>query len=362
MEVDRCVRLDRAKLDATNARKLRKDQVETLSALIRKLVGGGFLPMWFLQSSEEHHLHANATHSSGHSHDGGLKDHAHEKFSRLAQASEGFDEMLLHLLLVAENLNDLTRFHALAEDLAQAVSFSPSKGNIRLLDLVVPEADTNYYWLSCKDLCIRAPTASSESQLVSNLSFALKRGESMLVAGPSGCGKTALLRVICGLWSWGEGEARRPSREEVLFLPQRSYCPLDCTLRDQVLYPGVVDRPVKDEDIEAALVAVGLDHVRAREKEGIHAWAHSWTDKLSMGEVQRLAFARLVIRKPKYAVLDEATAACDIATEAKLYKLVEQICTGGFLSVGHRPSIEYFHLKKLVLSGVSGQGKWEFEF
>ena len=82
-----------------------------------------------------------------------------------------------------------------------------------------------------------------------------------------------------------------------------------------------------------------------------------WADILSLGEQQRLAFARILINKPDYAVLDEATSALDITNEASLYQHLKETQTT-FVSVGHRPSLVDYH--RLVLE-IKENEKWELK-
>ena len=80
----------------------------------------------------------------------------------------------------------------------------------------------------------------------------------------------------------------------------------------------------------------------------------NWSDVLSIGEQQRIAFARLLIAKPQYAILDEATSALDVTNEGHLY---EQLVNSGitYISVGHRPTLEKYH--HLVLE-ILENGEW----
>lgn len=80
-----------------------------------------------------------------------------------------------------------------------------------------------------------------------------------------------------------------------------------------------------------------------------------WGKVLSVGEQQRVAFARVLLIEPRYAILDEATSALDIANEESLYRLLAATKTT-LVSVGHRPSILKFHPQVLELSG---DGAWK---
>jgi putative ATP-binding cassette transporter len=163
--------------------------------------------------------------------------------------------------------------------------------------------------------------------------------------GPSGCGKSSLLRAIAGLWNSGKGAIVRPEPDQILFLPQRPYMVLG-TLRDQLLYPNT-HLEVDDQHLKQVLEHVNLADLD--ERFGGFDAQLDWTDVLSLGEQQRLTFARLLLNKPKYAILDEATSALDLSNEEKLY---QQLQAGGttFLSVGHRSTLANYHQSLLELS------------
>mmetsp|Transcript_21507 Transcript_21507/g.52694 ORF Transcript_21507/g.52694 Transcript_21507/m.52694 type:complete len:120 (-) Transcript_21507:43-402(-) len=98
---------------------------------------------------------------------------------------------------------------------------------------------------------------------------------------------------------------------------------------------------------EADQLPNGLDAVR------------DWSDMLSLGEQQRLAFARLLANRPRLAVLDEATSALDLGTEEAMYKtMAEELPRLTYVSVGHRPSLLKFHEQKLRLFP---DGTYDFE-
>lgn len=181
-------------------------------------------------------------------------------------------------------------------------------------------------------------TPNRQRTLIEDLSLKLSPGQGLLVRGPSGCGKSSLLRAIVGLWDAGTGTIVRPPLEQMLFLPQRPYMVLG-TLRDQLLYPHM-DASIEDAYLSQILIQVNLPDLE-RQHGGFNT-EQNWAQVLSLGEQQRLIFARLLLNKPRYAILDEATSALDAQNEKQLY---QQLKNSGmtFLSVGHRESLSDYH-------------------
>lgn len=186
--------------------------------------------------------------------------------------------------------------------------------------------------------------------LVRDVSISVSSGERLLVAGPSGFGKSSLLRAICGLWSCGSGRIIRPNTSNSIFLPQRPFVMLG-TLRENIVYPG--RQNVTDEQVEEALRRVNLGYLLERD-EGLDQGGESLSRRLSLGEQQRLAFARIVVGKPKFVVLDESTSALDLENERKMYDIVKNLGVT-CVSVGNRPSLLDFHDQVLR---IEGEGKW----
>jgi vitamin B12/bleomycin/antimicrobial peptide transport system ATP-binding/permease protein len=188
-------------------------------------------------------------------------------------------------------------------------------------------------------------TPNHQRILMEDLSLQLVTNEGLLVKGPSGCGKSSLLRAIVGLWDAGTGTILRPPLEQMLFLPQRPYMILG-TLRDQILYPRM---DVKVEDLQLRQVLIQVNLPDLEERHGGFNAERNWAEVLSLGEQQRLIFARLLIHQPSYAILDEATSALDAENEKHLY---QQLQASGmtFMSIGHRESLSNYHRSVLELT------------
>jgi putative ATP-binding cassette transporter len=176
----------------------------------------------------------------------------------------------------------------------------------------------------------------------------LAPGEKLLIRGESGSGKSTLFRAIAGLWPWGEGELRVPCRQTTMFLPQRPYLPLG-TLGAALAYPDAPEE-FGEAALRRAVLVCRLPHLADRLAEEAR-----WDRVLSLGEQQRLAFARLILHRPRWIFMDEATSALDEANEAAMFAvLAEELPGSAMLSIGHRPGLGRHHDRELVLGEHGG--------
>jgi vitamin B12/bleomycin/antimicrobial peptide transport system ATP-binding/permease protein len=182
--------------------------------------------------------------------------------------------------------------------------------------------------------------------LVAGVGFKADAGNALLITGPTGIGKSTVLRAIAGLWPFGRGRMRLPEGR-AFFVPQKPYLPLG-KLRDVLAYPDDGSK-VPDEQLKAALTKVGLAALA-----GELDVTDLWSQRLSLGEQQRIAFARVFLEQPKVVFLDEASSALDEASEALFYRMLREApWRPTIVSVGHRSTLKALHEHALDLTGFS---------
>ncbi len=204
--------------------------------------------------------------------------------------------------------------------------------------------------LSVDAVEVRTPDGRN---LVRALDFTLQSGDTLLVSGPSGIGKTVLMQSLAGLWPFVSGSIRLPvGRQAVMFVPQLPYLPLG-DLRAVASYPNDED-VTGDREIQQALIKVALPHLAIRLNDVL-----DWGKVLSVGEQQRIAFARILLSRPRAVFLDESTSAMDQGLELTLYELIRaELPEMILVSVSHRATLEQFHARQLELVGG---GQWRLD-
>lgn len=213
-------------------------------------------------------------------------------------------------------------------------------------DLPRPDIRSEGKRLALQGFQLRQPGGDC---LLRDVNFELAPGSALLIRGPSGSGKTTLLRSLAGLWPYSSGQIIRPAHG-VMFLSQKPYLP-GGSLRDALYYPATPPSGSSEDAIQV-LQAVQLGHLQDRLDE-----ERDWSQTLSLGEQQRLAFGRLLLNQPDIAFLDEASSALDEGLEDALYRLLRQHLPGTtVVSVGHRSSLVQHHAQQLQ---ILEQGRWQ---
>ena len=286
---------------------------------------------------------------------------------RAVQAGGAFTAILAAMTVVVEHFEGLSRLSAgvdrlygFARSLDARADGAPT--GTRLVDGAPPAPDgadgprieaVAGHRLALEHVTLTTPDRSRT--LVVDLSIVVEPGRGLLIAGGSGGGKSSLLRAVAGLWTAGSGRIERPGPEHLVFLPQQPYMALG-SLRDQLLYPrrdrATADARLTDTRLLELLAQVNLGELADR-LGGLDA-VHDWAKVLSIGEQQRLAFARVLLAEPRFAMLDEATSALDAANEERLYRALAATRTTP-VSVSHRSGVVRFHADVLELPG---DGSW----
>ncbi|EJK59089.1 hypothetical protein THAOC_20736 [Thalassiosira oceanica] len=221
---------------------------------------------------------------------------------------------------------------------------------------------------------VHLSTPDGKRTLVQHLNLSLMKGEQPLDCWRERSRKKFAVASYCGFVEHRQRRDRSaPLRGHILLAT--AACPPG-TLRDQLLYPSteLYDEfdssrggplrgspndvaNISDEELLNILSAVDLPDLAARAGDGnpmagISA-VQNWSNTLSLGEQQRLAFGRLIVNRPKFVVMDESTSALDVVAERKMYDMMRDY---GFVyvSVGHRPTLLQFHEVKLLLKDCSG--------
>ena len=205
--------------------------------------------------------------------------------------------------------------------------------------------------LKIDDLNISLPTGK---KLLKNLSLELENAKNLLVTGASGCGKSTLLRTLAGIWDYASGKISLPENSKVMFLPQKPYLPLG-SLRRVLIYPEAEKNSPPDEKLKSVLEIAELPNLTEKLDE-----VEDWSRILSVGEQQRLAFARVILSAPNFIFLDEATSALDEPRELEMYELLKKnLPSVTIISVGHRSTLYQVHDSELKLDG---EGNWNFRY
>lgn len=264
------------------------------------------------------------------------------KLGDVMQTSQAFGQVQDALSFFRSSYDGFAQYRAVLDRLS---GFNDAADQARALPGIAIEP--NPAALQIEALDVQRPDGQP---LLIGLNLTLTPGEALLVQGASGAGKTTLLRALAGLWPYAQGRLSAPAGADALFLPQRSYLPLG-TLRAALAYPGT---PGDDARARELLQQVQLGHLVDRLDEDA-----DWSHALSVGEQQRLAFARALLLRPRLVYLDEASSAMDEGLEHAMYGLLRrELPEAIVVSVGHRSTLHAFHTRRLLLEG---QARWRLD-
>lgn len=175
----------------------------------------------------------------------------------------------------------------------------------------------------------------------------IRPGERVWITGDPGAA-IRLFKAVARVWPWGSGRITLPGHTRLFFMPQRPYLPRG-PLREALTYPAECER-ISDDMARTALERVGLNHLLSRLDE-----PEAWEEVLAAAEQQRLGFARLLLRRPDWIFLEDATDALDPAGQQDMLRLLdEEFPASTILIIGNQAGIEARHGRKLVLERTAG--------
>ena len=275
------------------------------------------------------------------------------QLGELMQIGNAFDRVQGGLSWFVDNYDSLAAWRATTERLT---SFEAAISKQNQAPALTGQAQTaiNSEAIEIADLTLQLPTGAT---LLQGATARVAPGEHTLLQGPSGSGKSTLLRALAGIWPWARGRTGLP--EGAMFIPQRPYFP-DGPLRDALAYPEPA-ATYSDEQLKTALQDALLPALAERLTE-----RDNWTQKLSGGEQQRLAIARVLLKAPAWVLADEATSALDLEAENTVYQRLQALTErggGALLSIAHRPSVAAFHPRswKLVPQAAGDGARFGLE-
>ena len=269
-----------------------------------------------------------------------------------------------------------TAMNWLADNALFLANWSASARRVAALDLAFSELDklvsaTGGNAISLEDspdealyLIALAISQHDGKIMLGESTVRIEAGEKVLVKGDSGSGKSTLIRAIAGLWPWGTGHIQRPVNARFAFMPQRPYIPLG-SLHAALTYPED-GTAITQDDIANIMTECALEHLMPQLEEEAN-----WAGILSGGEQQRLAFARVFLNRPDVIIMDEATSALDELSQKRMMEMMgEKLASSMVIHVAHRPGLERYHSRELVLKresggpavmeeGIQGKSRWE---
>lgn len=245
----------------------------------------------------------------------------------LMQLGNAFGSVQTALMLFGSNYQNLASISAMSNRLKQLHQSTAIKDHVSSINLTIDNAQ-----LEVNNLTLYKPNQTTP---LLSISFSLKAGERLMVKGRSGIGKTTLIKTIAGIWPHATGAINKP--EVIDIMPQKPYFPV-CSLREAILY-GNDDINISDKAIGNLLSVFNLSNLSPDLDKSA-----DWNAKLSLGEQQRLTFIKIILKKPKWLILDEPTASLDLENQNNaIQTLFTSLPETGILTISHSDSLAKYH-------------------
>jgi len=265
----------------------------------------------------------------------------------LMQAAQAFQKLTSALSWPIDNLGEMAKCRASADRVLSIFD------DLLKLEHAVALPETHRIEIERSDrsaLVIRdLSLADSEGRvLLENFNAEFHRGEHVLIGGDPTV-TVALFKAVGGLWPWGRGRIELPQGQATMFLPQRPFLP-NGTLEFVLSYP-LPPRAHSAAQLQHALECAGLAWLAPRLQQ-----TDSWDRILPLRAQQRLAFARLLLQRPCWIFIEEATDALAPKDELCLMEMLQrEFPNATIITISFHPGLEPLHQRKLVLNRVRGE-------
>lgn len=261
-------------------------------------------------------------------------------FGELMMIVGAFNQVQSSLRWFVDNFSNIADWRATLLRVASFRTALVSVDNLGESTGRIQLEETSGRSIDIENLRIAAPVGCIH---LSQAQVELAPGERVLIVGEQGAGRNVLFRALIGIWPWGSGHIRRPPRGSVMFLPARAYVPPG-TLRGALAYPSS-DTGYAETAVAEAMAAVGLERLAPQLDTSTR-----WDRRLSDDEKQCLAFARVLLQRPQWVVLNGALDVLDFESRARIQSLFSaQLSEVGLIDIGQDRGEERFFGRTLRL-------------
>jgi len=264
----------------------------------------------------------------------------------LMQSAQAFGQLTGSLSWPVDNIGAMANCRASAErvlslyeDMQQLDADTKGPG-VRRIILDRSESPR----LVIEDLCIAEPSGRI---LLEHFNLDVPRGEKVLITGDPVV-TASLFKVIGGLWPWGSGKVLLPGDGDILFVAHQPFLP-EGTLREALCYPCPPDT-FPAASIRYALECVGLVRLVRRMDE-----KDNWEQVLPLRVQQQLGFARVLLHRPAWVFMEQATDAFDPKGEVRILEMLNgELPNATLLSISFHPNLRPLHHRTLIISREGG--------
>ncbi|MGA7127784.1 MAG: ABC transporter ATP-binding protein/permease [Chthoniobacterales bacterium] len=261
-------------------------------------------------------------------------------FGALMMAVGAFNQVQQTLRWFIDNFSNLADWRAtllrIANFRQMVVSMDTLGATENRIEFIEAPAGT----ITFENLQVATPTGCT---MLSEQQVEITPGDRVLIVAEPGTGKTLLFRAIAGLWPWGSGRVALPSSDGVMFIMREPYVPLG-TLRAALTYLSP-DTTYKDEELVAVLQCAGLNRLSSSLDS-----VERWERELTYDEQQCLVFARILLHKPRWLIIDEALDALEDDARKRIITLCQdRLKDAAIIYIGRPETGSHFFTRVLHL-------------